>query len=205
MQRSDQPAKRGRGSPRETPIVNSPALKPGSERRACSPIARQRRSEHGARTEQSVAHRHRVPAVRRRASRDRAVRQRSPASRTSEPEASIRSTSKFSWLCRNPDPGSAGAIQFVRRVPRIERVKTAVGITGPSLPTEHQAIIAANDEVGAEAATTTAHSTSRSRWHILRHRPRQLSDAVSFCAPVGAARNSTQERDAQHHHQRHGT
>ena len=41
MQRSDQPAKRGRGSPRKTPIVNSPVLKPGSERRDCSRIARQ--------------------------------------------------------------------------------------------------------------------------------------------------------------------
>ena len=39
---------------------------------------------------------------------------------------------------------------------RIERVKTAMGITGPSLPTEHQAIIAANNEVGAEAARTTS-------------------------------------------------
>ena len=36
----DQPAKRGRGSPHNTPIVNSPALRPGSERRACSRIAR---------------------------------------------------------------------------------------------------------------------------------------------------------------------
>ena len=31
-----------------------------------------------------------------------------------------------------------------------------MGITGPSLPTEHQAIIAANNEVGAEAARTTS-------------------------------------------------